>query len=314
MSQLGIAVSAALCGAVGAGFYLTVLTGSPGSLILISMAQLPLFAAGLWLGVSASALAALAATLILLAATGAVSAAFFAAVMAAPVVLLVRQALLARARGDGVVEWYPPGPLTAWLTALALFGAVFGVLLIGGIHGIEAGLRRALAPALDRLMVESAADREEIIRSVALILPGVFAASWMTMVATNGILAQGVLARFGVNRRPSPDIAALGLPIWMPVLFVAGAAATPLGGTAHLVGVNVMILLLVPFCLAGLAVLHTAARRLSRPLPALVVFYLLAALFGWPLLLAGVLGLFDTTLGLRRHLARGKSFGGRIDG
>src|SRR5579884_795301 len=228
MSRLGIAACAVLCGAVGAGFYLTVLTGSPGSLILILMAQLPLFAAGLWLGVGAAALAALAATLILFAAIGAASAAFFAAAMAGPVVVLVRQALLARARSDGVVEWYPPGPLTAWLTGLALFGAVLGVLLIGGIHGIEAGLRRSLGPALDHLMAEPAADREEIIRSVALILPGVFAASWMAMVATNGILAQGVLARFGVNRRPSPDIAALGLPIWMPLLFAAGAVTTPL--------------------------------------------------------------------------------------
>jgi len=34
----------------------------------------------------------------------------------------------------------------------------------------------------------------------------------------------------------------------------------------RLVGVNVIIILIVPFCLAGLAVLHTIARRLpARP-------------------------------------------------
>jgi hypothetical protein len=314
MSRRGAALSAALCGLVGAGFYLTVLTGSPGSLILVWMAPWPLFVAGLWLGTGAAAQAALAATAILLAATGAASAAFFAAVMAAPAVVLVRQALLTRRRGDGALEWYSPGLLTAWLTGLAVVETVLGVLLIGGPHGIEAALRDALGPVLDRLMVEPASERREIIRSFALILPGIGAASWMTMVASNGILAQGVLARFGINRRPSPDIAALGLPIWMPVLFVAGAAAAPFDGTAHLFGVNAMILLLVPFCLAGLAVLHTAARRLSRPLPALVVFYVLVALFGWPLLLVAVLGLFDAAFGLRRRLAGRKSFGGRSDG
>lgn len=313
MSRFGTAAAAALCGAVGAGFYLTVLTGSPGSLILISMAQLPLFAAGLWLGAEAAALAALAATAILFAAAGAVSAALFAAVMAAPVVVLVRQALLTRARHDGTLEWYPPGLLTAWMTGLALLGAVLGVVLAGGPHGVETIVRHTLDPAFARLRETTGTavpDREAFIRFLALILPGAFAASWTMMVATNGILAQGILARFGVNRRPSPDIAALGLPIWMPLLFAAGAAAASLGGTAQAFGVNVMILLAVPFCLSGLAVLHTAARRLKRPLPAFVVFYVLAALFGWPLLLAAVLGLCDTAFGLRRRLAGGKSFGG----
>ncbi|HJU15611.1 MAG TPA: DUF2232 domain-containing protein [Stellaceae bacterium] len=318
MSRLGIAAPAVLCGAVGAGFYLTMLTGSPGSLILISMAQLPLFAAGLWLGAGAAALAALAATGILLAATGAVSAAFFAAVMAMPVVVLVRQALLARTQSDGAVEWYPPGLLAGWLTGLALFGTVLGVVLAGGTHGIEAILRRALGPALDRLMVapglDGMPDRNDIVRSLALVLPGMLAVSWMAMVATNGILAQGVLARFGANRRPSPDIAALGLPPWMPLLFAAGAAAASFDGPARPFGVSVMILLFVPFCLAGLAVLHTAARRLSRPLPVLVIFYVLAALLGWPLLLTAVLGFVDGAFGLRRRFKGSRSCGGKTDG
>jgi hypothetical protein len=314
MSRSGAATAAVLCGAVAAGFYLTVLTRSPGSLILISMAQLPLFAAGLWLGTGAAALAALVATAILSAATGASAAAFFAAVTAAPVVVLVRLALSARGRGEGTREWYPPGLLTAWLTALALLGTVLGVLMIGGIHGIETALGRALGPALDRLAAAPLSERRDIIRSLALILPGTLALSWMTIVVTNGILAQGVLARFGANRRPSPDIAALRLPLWIPLLFAAGAAATAFGGNARLFGINVMILLIVPLCLAGLAVLHRAARRLSRPLSALLAFYVLAALFGWPLLLIAALGLFDTVLGWRRHLAGGKSFGGRSDG
>jgi hypothetical protein len=307
MNRHGMAAAAVLCGALAAGFYLTVLTGSPGSLILISMAQLPLFAAGLWLGVSAAGLAALAATLILFAAAGAVSAAFFAAVTAGPVVVLVRQALLRRARGDGTVEWYPPGLLTAWLAGLALFGAVLGVVLAGGVPGIETMLQRSLGPALDRLMLEPGMavlghDRASIIHSLALILPGTLAASWMIMAAVNGVLAQGVLARFGLNRRPSPDIAAIDLPLWVLLLFAAGVVTAPFSGTARLFGVNMMILLAVPFALAGLAVSHRAARRLAHPILVLVIIYVLAALFGWPLLLIAALGLGDAVFRLRRQL------------
>ena len=98
MGRPGIAATGALLGALGAALYLAVLTGSPGALILVYLAQLPLFAAGLWLGVAAAAAAALTASMVLLAAGGMVAAMLFAGLYAAPVVLLVRQALLARQR------------------------------------------------------------------------------------------------------------------------------------------------------------------------------------------------------------------------
>jgi uncharacterized protein YybS (DUF2232 family) len=123
------------------------------------------------------------------------------------------------------------------------------------------------------------------------------------MTATNGSLAQGLLARFGASWRPSPDLAALGLPMWIPVLLAFAAGATLLGETARFIGVNVLIVLAVPFCLAGLAVLHTVARRFPRPAVTLVTFYLLAGFLGWPLLLIALLGLLDSPLGLRRRFA-----------
>ena len=129
------------------------------------------------------------------------------------------------------------------------------------------------------------------------------ATSWMMMTASNGSLAQGLLARFGASWRPSPDLAALGLPMWIPVLLAFAAGATLFGGIARFIGVNVLIVLAVPFCLAGLAVLHTVARRFPRPAVTLTVFYLLAGVLGWPLLLIALLGLLDSPLGLRRRFA-----------
>jgi Predicted membrane protein (DUF2232) len=314
LGRVGVAGVATLCGALAAGPYLLSLSGFSSSLILVYLAQLPLFLAGLWGGVNAAALAGLAASIVLLAASNFMAVALFAGLDVVPVVLLVRQALLARPTADGGTEWYPPGLLTAWLTGLGLAGIGGALVLLGGPDNLQSSLRQGLAPALDRLLDAGSADRDELIGLLAMIMPGVVAASWMVMTVTNGTLAQGLLARFGANWRPSPDLAALSLPLWVPAILVLAAAATAFGETARFFGINVIIALAVPFCLAGLAVLHAMARRLPRPAVLLVGFYVLAGLFGWPLLLAMVLGLLDASLGIRRRLPALRSIGGRNAG
>jgi hypothetical protein len=304
VSRLGVAGLAMFCGALGACPYLIALTGSPGSMILVYLTQLPLFIAGLWLGVGASALAGLAALLILFTASNLTAAAVFAGLNIVPVVLLVRQSLLARTGPEDAIEWYSPGLLTAWLTGLGLAAIIASIFFFGGPEDTEAVLREVLAPVLSRHVDDNIPEHAELLGFMAFILPGIVASSWMVMTITNGSLAQGLLARFGASWRPSPDLAALGLPMWIPVLLAFAAAATALSGPARFIGVNVMIVLAVPFCLAGLAVLHTLARRLSRPAIPLVTFYVLAGVFGWPLLVVALLGLLDSSLGLRRRFAQ----------
>src|SRR5438105_2499387 len=139
-------------------------------------------------------------------------------------------------------------------------------------------------------------------------LPLFLAGLWFGSVAAaiagfSGALAQGLLVRFHVAWRPSPDLAALGLPRWLTAALGVAAIATLLGGVWRFLGINLIIALSVPFCLGGLAVLHAAVRRLPHPGMALVAFYTLAGMFGWPLLAAMLLGLVEAWLGLRRRLA-----------
>ena len=303
MHRAGSAAVAIACGAGGACLYLAATLGTPGGLVLVYMTQLPLFLAGLWLGTGAAALAGLAGVLVILAASDLLGAAVFAAVNAVPVVLLVRQALLARADSEGAVIWYPPGLLTAWLTALGLAGIAAAVLLFGGPDGLQSALTSVVAEIIERLAGTSVPDRDQAASLLAMLIPGIVAASWMIMLVANAALAQGVLARFGANWRPSPDLAGLGLPLWVPVALGLAAAAVVFGGALRFVGINMLILLSVPFCLAGLAVLHAAVRHMSHPAMALVGFYMLAALFGWPLVAVAILGLLESGLGLRRRLA-----------
>jgi Predicted membrane protein (DUF2232) len=295
---------AALLGGIAALPCLLVPSGSLGAMILVYLTQLPLFVAGLWLGVGASVIAGVSALVILGAAGSLPTVATFAGLNAIPVVLLVRRALLARTGAAGIIDWYAPGLLSAWLTGLGLAVVAAVVFVLGGVDGIRATLREAPAPALDSSFDGNTSGVDELLDSVAFVLPGLIAGSWMAMTVTNGILAQGLLARFGANWRPSPDIASLGLPIWVPVLLAFASGAMLFGGTARFIAINVMIVLAVSFCLAGLAVLHTFARRLAHPVIPLVTFYVLAGVFGWPLLLVALLGVLDSSLGLRQRFAQ----------
>ena len=112
-----------------------------------------------------------------------------------------------------------------------------------------------IARALDHLTERSLPDRDRVAATLASVIPGIAAASWMVMAVINGALAQGVLARFGVAWRPSPDLANLGLPRWMTAALGGAALVTLLGEPWRFLGINLMIALSVPFCLGGLAVL-----------------------------------------------------------
>lgn len=303
MGRLGALGAGVLLGGVSAALYLTVLTGSPGALLLAYVAQLPLFVAGLWLGVGSVAAAGITAAVALLASGGVLAAVLFAGLYAGPAIVLVRQALLARPRSDGTLEWYPPGLLTVWLTLLGLAALAGATIFLGGASGTETVMRQGLTLAVGRSVDQDGSRWDLLVRLLALVTPGTIAASWMVMTASNAILAQGVLARFGAAWRPSPDFAALALPGWLSGLLAVAAAAMLAAGTLRFFGVGIAIVLSVPFCLAGLALLHLAARRLSRPHIPLVAFYVLAGLLGWPLLIVTALGVLDAPLGLRRRFA-----------
>lgn len=307
MGRLTAVLAAIALGVAAGGLYLAVVLGSPGALILVYLTQLPLFAAGLWLGVGAAAIAGLTAALMLLAASDLLAAAVFTALNVVPVTLLVRQALLARTQPDGTVVWYPPGLLTGWLTAMALAGIGVAVIIYGGPEGLHTALREVIQGALDHLHFQpGAADEGDVADTLALVVPGIIAASWMVMAIINATLAQGLLARFKLNWRPSPDLAQLNLPMWLSLALAAAAALTLLGSVGRFFGVNAIVTLTVPFCLGGLGVVHALTRRLSNARFVLVLFYVLAALFGWPLIVATMLGLVEPWLGLRRRFAFGK--------
>jgi hypothetical protein len=302
-------------GLVAALLYLSVLTGSLGALILVYLVQLPLFAAGLSLGAKAVLIAGGTATLVTAAAGGVLSGVLFLLAEALPPMLLVCQALRSQTDGTGTVAWYPPGRLVLWLCGIGaamLLGAA--LFLSGTADGFRGAVHGFLAGELDDLLGTAAgaggatataqkSHADAMAQALTAFFPAMAAASWLIMTAINGVLAQGALARFALNRRPAPDIADLTLPRWTAAVLAASLlVALVASGDIGYLGANLAPVIALPYVFAGLAVLHAVLRRHAGRIVILVPAYL-ALLLGWPVLLVAACGMIDQWYGLRQRFA-----------
>jgi hypothetical protein len=313
-------------GLVAALLYLSVLTGSLGALILVYLVQLPLFAAGLSLGAKAVMIAGGTATIVTIVSGGLLSGLLFFLAEALPPMLLVAQALRWRAAASETgraaetvsgpaafpaasndIAWYPLGRLVLWLVGLGVIALVLAaIMLTGGAEGFRGAMRGFLAGQLSDLLGASPgapARSDAMIEALTAFFPAMAVASWLVMTAINGVLAQGVLARFGLNRRPSPDIAALTLPRW-PSFVLAGILLISVIGPGDLgyLGSNLLPLLGIAYVFAGLAVLHAVLRRHAGRIFILIPAYA-ALLLGWPVLVVAACGMIDQWFGLRQRFA-----------
>jgi hypothetical protein len=302
-----VAGLALLGGVISAALFLALLTGLPGMVVFAYFMQLPLMLVGLTLGVAGSVIAVAGAVVVNGLIAGVLATIIYALVQAVPAVVVVRQALLSRQQ-DRKVEWFPPGLLLAQLAVLAALGtSVVFVLMLGEPGGLKGTIERFLTAALADLgAIEATAEPPPQLGIWVDLFPGLMAASWLTMVAINAVLAQGLAVRLGWNRRPSPDFAALELPGWLwPV--IAGSALLALlsaldeSGLGFL-GRSLLIVLVVPYAFLGLAVIHALARRLSHPGLALLAVYAGVVLLGWPVLGILLLGFVEDWVQLRRRL------------
>ncbi len=296
-------------GALSAGLYLMVTLGSTGALVLAYIAQLPLFLVGLSVGLTASALAGALAAVMTLALHGIPIAAIFVIAFLLPVLVLVRQALLSRRNEAGAMEWYPPGLLAGWLVGIGIAITAASILFLALSGGAEASVRAFVGKVFDAARAALPGGtppmgRDQVIDMMAGYLPGVALGSLLIMTALNAVLAQGVLMRFGANLRPSPDIAALELPVAFVAIFAGTlAAGAVLPGDLGYLARNLAPVVLIGGALAGLAVVHTAVRKLDARTWMLVAVYLAAALLVWPIILLAAVGMAEPFLKLRRRLA-----------
>ena len=304
-----------LAGAASAVLVLTAASG-PLGILLGYLAPLPLFFAGLTHGVTAVGIAGVVGTLVS-AVNGLLAGGVYLVTFAAPVVLVVRQALLARpateASGTAEIsndlEWYPVGRLVLWLAGWAL--GLFGMALLltadreGGLPGMLQPLLVQFLAAMPQGAADQAADLPAVAKRLASLMPAVFGVSWLVMMTINGTLAQGMASLLKQNRRPTPVYRALTLSRPLAVALVAALlGAFLLPGDVGFIGGTVAAILAFPFFLQGLAVVHGLATRVALPGLVLAAFYAVLVVAGALVgILVVILGFIEEWAGFRRRFA-----------
>lgn len=258
------ATSAALAaGACSALCALWAMRGLPLGGMLLWATPLPLMLAGLGFGARTAAFAVVVASLSLLLLSPLLGLAIYLFAFGLPTAMLVGAAQ----QRERMELALPLALLGIWPSAIILGLAVLIPDLEGAMReAVELGTRR-MGVTLPEGMVEQVAR----VKAAA-------AGFWVAlMMVVNGLVAQRLLERRGLALQAAPPAETLRVPDWYLVL--PGLALGGLLATGGAVALSVLLILLLPFFLLGVAAVHRRLRDRPGRLAFLVGFYLLMLLF-----------------------------------
>jgi hypothetical protein len=293
-----------LAGAVSGIFFLGTAEGGLGGGILGWMTPLPLFLAGLGLGVPVLLIALGAGLTLVAGVVGPTESLLAYGALAVPTLVLVPIEVASRhpIRGTRLVLALT-GVGVIGFTGLIAYGA-----LGTGVEPLLRALAEASVKAMVAMMPPGGPEADALGQSVVYYALGSVVTQALTQLAVNGVLAQGALARFGWALKPAPNLGQLALPRGISLPFLASlavaiGAAGGLGGMPAWIGLiaaNLAVVLTVPLVFEGLALLHFVAARRRAGSVVLVGTYVCLILI-WPVV--GLMGMMDEWVGLRQRIA-----------
>lgn len=292
-------------GGLSAAAALAIFTGSPLGVILVYLAPLPLLLVGLSLGSGVLAIAAATGIVLTLVFGGFAAAGLYGGMHVIPAWLMVQQALTVRSD-------YPDGyaPAGRLVVSLALFVAfVMAVTALAGSsqsNGLEEQIRQTLMMVMTSVAPTlSEADRTTLVGEILPLFLGFAFLTWYGMILGNVVLAQRLLQWRGLAQRSTPVLSEIRLPDWYDWVVVAVAAVALVAeGDAAYIAHNTALVLLAPYFLVGLAVVHVGARATRAVNVVLTLFYVVLFVFS---VAAGaavmIIGILEQWIGLRQRLA-----------
>ncbi len=302
-------------GAAAALLFASLISGSSFSLLLVSIAPLPILIAAMgWSHLAGLIAATVGATALAASLSGVLFIAFLVGV-GLPAWWLAHLALLARPATqptDGL-EWYPVGRLVVWAAVLATMIVTISLLNIGtDAESIRAGLRRIFeqiiriqrgTPAGAPLDIPGLPDPKHLFEFLSLVFPPSAAVLATITNLVNLWLAARVVKVSGRLKRPWPDLAAISFPPAVAALLAAAIAASFLPGLIGMIAGVLTATLLTAYAALGFAVLHKITGGISGRGFVLGAAYAAVGVLGWPVLAMTLLGLADTLLDVRGRVA-----------
>jgi hypothetical protein len=221
-----------------------------------------------------------------------------------PAVVVVGLALTRRKTTANTTSWLAPGSVLAGLVVVALVVTVGTCLTLPtGSHGIEAWVADDVAHAIDEAAPEASADYKAMVAKISSALfPAMAGAGWLILAILNGLVGQWVAVKSGRALRATPDFLALTLPRWLLVpLVIAAGLGIFAGGDAGYLARNAAAILLAPYTVLGVTVVHRGLRQKRHGSILLPLFYVVFfLLIGWAMVVLAAVGLVKQWTGLRR--------------
>jgi hypothetical protein len=269
--------------------------------LLYAASAMPVLIAGLGWGNRAAIIAVLTAAII-----GAIAVApLFAVTMAIftliPAGWLSHLANLARPASelggpDDLMAWYPLSGIALHLCIVVTIAVIILGYIISYSPELVAQMVDLMMASVKTQEPSFTPDPQGLAQTkslMVLMLPIVQGGLWVVLLFAAYYFSARIVASFGKGLRPREDIpAALRMHRNAIFIFLAGVAATFMGGVVAMIGATICGTFGAGFLMAGFASLHHRTRGKDWRLPVLVLAYI-SSVFMFPMLLILVLGLTD---------------------
>lgn len=308
-----IILIALAAGAASALMFASIISRALISLLLFSLAPLPLMVAAIGWGPLTAAIGGIAATTTFGLLFGFPLAFEFATSIALPAWWLGHLAMLGRpapaANGTtaspAVMEWYPTGRLLLWIAGIGAVHALWSLLRIGSDpETIAAAMKSGFARVAHHFAQHGYVIDDSLVDTMGALAPVVVPVLPTIVLAVNLWLANKIAVTSGRLNRPWPDLKSTLLPPMTLVALCVAIAFCFSGGLPALLAKVVAGALLTAYGLTGLAVLHTLTLASSNRTIWLILVYVVTIILMWPLFIMSVLGLADAIFGFRARFTR----------
>jgi hypothetical protein len=208
---------------------------------------------------------------------------------------------LSRHDSKGQIFWYPPGRLISILTAYVL-----GVGAVVFIFTVNAEYTSTFhAQVIEIAPQELKPYYSQIADKIVKLLPAITSGAILLATLMNGMLAQLFLVKTHKNKRPTPSISSIELPWWLWIsLALFGVGSVILHGTSKVFCINMVFIISLSFVFEGISIIHTILAWYAPGKMFIWIFYISMILFGWPILIVVILGLFEPWFKIRERIAQ----------